>query len=534
MNQELMDMTLTVIKDAPTSTDGGSRALDPFDSKSYSEKGLIAPPLDLSICSKIKTFSSVAGACIDAMKTNVDMQPFRFSPVAETIDGHADAMEAERFELQFAFDNLSYDLPFPDIRALLREDIESIGTGYLEWIPMPHVAGNEVIFGSVAHLSAVYVRMTRLSETMEVTVERPFVSSKEIEWRKVTHRKRFRRFCQRINGQDVWFNQVGCPKDVHWETGEYHERGTLPNDKRATFLQCFTIANSTSPYGIPTWYACLEYILCSIKATKLNSRLFDKGFLPLLILLSGGKLTAASRMALKDVLKQSQGVDNAFSAVVMEALAHDRTPVENAIGMPDTTPKLAIKQLQKPMTEGMFLDLIKTTDKAILQAYRLSPAAVGLAEMSNYASAEIGQDQTEDQVYSPARQSFDARITREIFPHLLPEGVRYHRFETLVKNTSDLDTAVAHVKDFSDSGALTPNMILELYGNLIGKQTGKMTLADGTADPDADLPCPVFLAKKMRETQGAEDLPEPLEMEPAAKQMVQVLKAMDVAARETA
>ena len=146
----------------------------------------------------------------------------------------------------------------------------------------------------------------------------------------ITRKRKFRKYCQDINGKTVYFKEFGDPRVMDKRNGEYvGEGGAVDLDNQANEIMEFAIG--TMPYGEVRWIGQILGVDGSRRAEYLNNNYFKNGrHTPLMILIKGGTLTDDSFTKLTEYMNGIKGEAGQHAFIVLEAES-----VDNRAGFDD-------------------------------------------------------------------------------------------------------------------------------------------------------------------------------------------------------
>lgn len=279
----------------------------------YQQYGdILAPPYNLKELKMIGEYSSILQQCVDAYKTNI----VEFGIEADyKIDVNSDEIkkeikeqaESEWTRLDEFIRYLNLDESPEVVIGYALDDREKTGNGYLEIIR--DGTGQPV---GIEYADTQYMRVCK--KTKEIDVEYTILENGQEK--KVTRKKRFRKYVQLIDNKKVFFKEYGDPRIMNKETGKFEE--WISEDLQATEIFHLKIGSGT--YGKPRWIGNLISLYGARKAEELNLTYFTNGrHIPAAITVSNGKLDDESYEALKDYMNDLAGTDNAHKFLLLEA-----------------------------------------------------------------------------------------------------------------------------------------------------------------------------------------------------------------------
>lgn len=432
-----VDMAVTIYR-----ADGGgvlaSNAMEVEDefrgfyrsSLSTGRTGAIKPPFDLRQLKRLTQESNSLGPCIDAMETNVDGTGFEVVRRDGQSLSSEDESEVDRI---MAF----FDEPWPGVsfttqRRELRRDKEATGMAYLEFM---RDARDQVVFCRV--VESEYVRMVYLDPAIDV----PVSVTRGGVTRRVTVKKRERRFAQVMGTKMVYFKEFGATRDLDKVTGEWAKKGQrLPMARRATELLQFRIMNDVdTPYAVPRWVTQIPSVLGSRKAEEHNLSFFDRGGIPpVMIVVQGGKTSSEAKQAIDEALN-SKSADKVNAAVV------EVVGTEGSLEGQPSPVRVTVERFgAERQSDAMFADYDEKSEMRVRRAFRLPPIFVGMASDYSFATAFASYTVAEAQVFAPERDEFDEVINLHVMPELDPTGTYVFRSMPLaVNDTAQKMTGIA-------------------------------------------------------------------------------------------
>lgn len=445
---------------------------------------ILAPPYDPVSLFRLYDMSETLSQCVDAMATNVDGFGHDFEPLFDVGQGISEEAEQERKRLEAFFDNFHPEESFVTIRQKLRIDYEVLGYAFLELL---RDAAGRLVGGN--HIEAHTMRLCRLDPT-PVTVRALVLDPNRNEYRPQVYQKRFRRFAQVVDGQIVYFKEFGDPRPMDARDGKFYEPGNEPEDfVPATEILYFRQYHPASPYGVPRWIGAILAIAGSRAAAEVNYSYFDsKAIPPVIITVSGGKMSDRAVKRIERFLQDMQGRENFHAALVIESEGGD-----NPLGPQESRAKIEVKELGGALLkDAVFLEYDKRNEEKIRSKFRLPKLFLGGTEEINRATAEEAHNIAEAQVFGPERRKFDHMINRRILPEL---GARFWRFRSRGQSQENPERLAGILERIANTGltARESRLVMErILGISLNDPEG-----DGAGDVD-DLewlkyPLPVYV-----------------------------------------
>lgn len=385
-----------------------SRQMSPEDEFNASAIGkiVITPPYSPHHLLRIVERSNMLGPCVEAMVTNVASSGWEVVPVSESIP----VKEEERETLQSFIDSANSEESLIAVNSKITREYESVGYGFLEVI--------RDLTGHVSVLRHAKASITRLLPRHEEPVKVVYDIKRGPRTSFVTEFRRFRRYVQIVQGKTVYFKEFGDPRRLNYETGNFDSEGTVPTDKEATELIHFR-QDSEDPYGVPRWISQLPSILGSREAEEVNLRYFEDNTVPpMLLTVSGGRLTASSFRELQKMLqRQGVGKDRQHQIMLVEAV-----PETSGIDDKGANVSLDVHKLTDVrQSDGLFKDYDESNRAKVRSSFRLPPVTVGASQDVTFATANVSAFLAETQVFAPQRRATDEIYNKRLVNH--PRGL---------------------------------------------------------------------------------------------------------------
>lgn len=428
---------------------------------------IIEPAYNKKYLYNLREESSILQQCIDAYKQNItgfgSVLKYR---VDESKQNETEEMKNEWKQVEEFVKYFNFERSFEDIWKEAIDYREACGEGYIEIL---RDGTNKPVGGEL--VDSTTIKVTKLGDPVEVTYLK--------EGKKFIRKKRFRRFVQEINCKKIWFKELGDPRILNCETGEYGDR--IPLDKQATELIQLKIGNGA--YGVPRWIGCYLSIAGARKAEELNYNYFKQGrHTPLAILVKNGVLSEDSEEALAEYASSVEGSDNAhkFLLLQVEQMKDDDqfslNEDERAMKM-DIEIKDLAAMLQK---DALFLDYDEATRKKVQSSFRLPDIYVGRSNDFNRATAEAAIEITEKQVFIPERKSLAFIVNNCILDEY------YLKYVDLLFNNPDIsntDDKVKMLDCLGGLGGIAPNDVREEAGKVLNKSLDNFDIEEANLPP---------------------------------------------------
>lgn len=459
---------------------------------------VITPPLDYEALAKVVERSNALRQCVDAYATNIDGFGHRIEPrvdlEADDLDeqiagmmqieavydgavareaGHAlepsagdvaqrrrDIARRIRFEtmwLESWLAGATHDgSTFTQLRKQTRTDLESLGQA--AWEVLRSDAGDPVAF---VRMPPHQIRVSKQLEPVVVDVPRRITATKIIL--EEQHRA-FRLYAQERDGHLKFFKSFGDDRPISTEGRLFDSPEALAEagHKPASEVIYFRIPAPRTPYGLPRWLGCLDAVLGSSLAERVNRDYFEhKSVPPLALLIAGAKAMTTEEIEAMEtrIAEQIQGVENFHSILILQA------PIANAAGAKPAKMEL------KPLTEAQHDDALfqqydeNTRDK-VGQLFRLPRLLRGESKDFNRATADAALRFAEDQVFQPERDAFDDWMNGVILPALGIECLAYRTQTIQIRDPARMAEMVGLL---TEKGIITPEEARELAGDVLNR-----------------------------------------------------------------
>jgi len=420
---------------------------------------IIEPPYNLNELKLIGEYSSILQQCVDAYKTNI----IEFGIEAEhKLDINADDLEEpkkkqaeeEYTRLDEFIRYLTLDEAPETILGYVIEDREKTGNAYVEVL-----RDGTGLPAGIEYVDTQYMRVCKKTTPVDVD----YTILENGQEKKVTRKKRFRKYVQMIDGKKVFFKEYGDPRIMDMTTGKFDE--ATPDGSRANEIFHFKIGSGT--YGKPRWIGNIVSLYGARKAEELNLMYFRNGrHIPAAITVSNGKLDDNSYETLQEYMNDLEGTENAHKFLLLEALGASQ---EDGMGDEKVTPaKVEIKSLAEILQQdALFLEYDEKTRQKIRSSFRLPPLYTGEAQEFNRASADTARKVTEEQVFQPERKGL-ARVLNMLF--LEPLGFNYVKLVVKGADFQDPIEIARALYPLITAGAVAPNDLRTLAGQVLGQK----------------------------------------------------------------
>jgi PBSX family phage portal protein len=428
----------------------------------------------------------------------------------------------ERLQLELFFDGLSNgEITFTELRERTRMDLEVTGNAY--WEVVRNQAGN------VAQLNYAAATVTRLMPTdarpIKVETKRK-VSA--VSFRPVVCWRRFRRFVQQLEGQDViYFKEYGDPRVMGALTGRFYTSEKEGQEKEgdrwlmATEMIHFKIHSPLGPYGVPRWIGATPAVLGTRASEEVNYIYFEnKAVPPLAITVSGGALAKGATQRIKNYIRDNiKGRQNFHSVLVLEA---ESEPMSAGAQPPRVRIELHPLMMAQQQ-DALFQKYDAQNTKKIGGMFRLPKLLRGDTDDFNRATADAALRYAETQLFEPERQKVDHVINQRLLSDI---DIRFWRFQSgspIAKDPAEQSTMLRDLEKY-----ITPEEARKLIGPLFGTELRDLD-AEWTKQPVS-----VMIARLQAGLPASEDQPDENAPDTVTQSLVNLRSALEREADEDA
>lgn len=412
----------------------------------------IAPPYNFDSLLNVFNQSNMLRQCVEAYVTNIALCGFEIVPVDKKIPMDADEME----ELQSFIDSANSEESLTVVHSKVVDDYEKLGHAYVEVIRDKRKR--------VSILRHAKTSITRVCPKHEeaLPVQYDVQRGKRVSY--VTELRTFRRFRQQDGGRIVFFKEFGDPRTMDFRTGEFDTaEKPVQAGYEATELIHFR-QNSDDPYGTPRWVNQLPSILGSRESEEVNLRYFEDNTVPPMILsVSGGRLTAASFRDLKALLDaQGVGKERQNKILLVEAV-----PERESLDDKGTVQLKVDKLTDTRPSDGLFKEYDESNQAKVRSSFRLPPASVGLSQDVTFATANVSQFIAETQIYAPQRKLFDEGYNKRFVNH--PQGLALStvKLRSMTPAITNPEGLIKSLTALNVMGAVTPRKALVAANSIL-------------------------------------------------------------------
>lgn len=343
--------------------------------------------------------SNMLRQCIDAFVVNTVRTGWE---VAATARGRK-IDPSEQSELESFIEHANSEESLADVMEKTIRDRESVGFGFTEVIR--DRAGNVSL---LRNCPAIHTRLCAKDPT-EILVEYTIQRGRRVSV--VKEYRRFRRFIQIMNGQQVWFKEFGDPRGMDYRNGAFEGQSGYDSAFQATEIMHFKNP-SIEHYGVPRWITQLPSVIGSREAEEVNMRYFQENTVPPMMLLVGnGRLTAHSFNELNKALNQEKlGKDRQNRIMLLEAVGEG----DSMDGRSNSIELKVEKLSDTRQSDGLFRAYDEANMAKVRSSFRLPPITVGMSQDVNFATASTSAFVAESQVFAPEREMNDGKLNKQL------------------------------------------------------------------------------------------------------------------------
>lgn len=429
------------VQRADDSTSQQLEYIDDFASFYGTGDVILPPPYNPHKLFQIIERSNSLRPCIDAYVTNVIKPGWEVAPIRRD----AKMSAGEEAELLTFVENANSEESFCAVMDKVIRDRESIGYGFLEIIR--DMTGE---LSLLRHAKSIITRLAPLHKT-EVLVEYTISRGRRVST--VKEFRKFRRFCQKVQGNTVWFREFGDPRKMNRTTGLFESEPGYTAGNDATEIYHFKLP-SNEPYGVPRWINHLPSVLGSREAEECNMRYFEDNTVPpMLLTVAGGRLTSQSFKELTSMLAQGGvGRERQNKIMLVEAVGISDTMDQNA-----TPPTLKVEKLtDSRQSDSLFKEYDEANMAKVRSAWRLGGVIVGQGGDANYANSQVAVALAESQVFGPDRGEIDEVLNKMIVHHNRGLKMTSVKLVSRVPAITSPETTIKALTALNVMGGVTP------------------------------------------------------------------------------
>lgn len=396
--------------------------------------------------------SNMLRQCIDAYVTNTVQTGWEIGPVARGVTVNAN----EEHELQSFIDNANSEESLAGVMAQVIRDRESCGFGFLEVI--------RDALGDVSLLRrapAIYTRLC-VKDPTDILVNYTISRGRRVS--SVQEYRRFRRFMQIVNGEQVWFKEFGDPRRMDYTNGAFEGTDGFDPTRLATEIYHFKNP-SNEAYGVPRWISQLPSIIGSREAEEVNMRYFqDNTVPPMLLMVGNGRLTQQSYKELTKNLNQvGIGKERQNKIMLLEAVGES-----DSLDGRNSPIELKVEKLSDTrQSDGLFKDYDEANMGKVRSSFRLPPVVVGMSQDVNFATASVSAFIAESQVFAPARDDIDEILNKRLVNGQRGLQMRSCKLVSRTPSITSPDMVIKTLTALNVMGAVTPRRAQEIANKML-------------------------------------------------------------------
>ena len=262
----------------------------------------------------------------------------------------------------------------------------------------------------------------------------------------------------------MYFKEFGSTRDLHKKTAVWAKDGQrLQAAQRATEIIHFTvIPDAHTPYGVPRWIMQTPSVLGSRKAEEFNLDFFDNGGVPpVMIVLQGGVLQAATRQAIQQMNSGPAAKNNRVQVLEVEPTGG---------GLNQSTPPQARVTVERfgadRQKDGMFETYDEKCEERVRRAFRLPQMFLGQSKDYNFATAFASYTVAEAQVFKPERDMFDEIISLKLLTAMGYDGYRLRSRPLVIEDATLKLQGIEVVMGMGDQ--VEPSDVVTEVNNITG------------------------------------------------------------------
>lgn len=394
--------------------------------------------------------SSILPQCIRAYKNNIAGFGIGVR-YKEDYPEETEEMKAEFTKAAEIIELLNMDMDTKEVFEDIIEARKTYGISYLEVV---RNGAGEVV-------SIEFIKDT---PTVEKTMPlKPYV---DVEYfykgQTIKRPKKFCKYRQQINGETVYFKEIGDPRIMDKRSGEYSDgEHVIDIDNQANEISEFAIG--TDVYGEVRWAGQILGIDGSRKAEWLNNNYFENGrHTPLLIMIKGGTLTDESFKKLQEYMDGIKGEAGQHAFMVLESENNSNSTATDEERPPDIEVVPLASILQQ---DELFQGYLDNNRRRTQSSFQLPDLYVGYTTDFNRATAQTAMEVTEKQVFQPERRSLAWVVNNKLLIGYRFKYVEAYFLAPDITNPDDL-TKILNVTE--RAGGLTPNKAKDITYKVMG------------------------------------------------------------------
>lgn len=273
------------------------------------------------------------------------------------------------------------------------------------------------------------------------------------------------RVCQIRGNKKRWYKMAGEDVDIHKESGEKYDLGSLSPEQRASEIIWFMNYTARSDYyGMPDVIPVLSAIYGDISRSNYNIAFFENYGVPAYaVFITGdydeGEIDENGRSEFEKV------IEDHFRN--MKAEPHSTLILSIPSGQGGDV-KVNFEPLSLETKEASFRLYRKDNRDEVLSAHAVPPYRAGIAETGSLggSTAEESTEIYKTSVIEPRQEMLENAINL----HIVKGGFDVHDWEFKLADIDNTDEMhdLEMVKGLFSIGAITPNQIINHFGERFG------------------------------------------------------------------
>lgn len=407
---------------------------------------VLTPPYALKNIHDCFEKSNILRQCVTAYVTNIVMNGYIVVPYAEGV-----AMDAaEKAMLDSFIETANSEESLITVMAKYVFQYEKFGFSFLEVVRDAKGQPSLVRFQRASN--------TRLMGNSKEEVNATYWINRGGKRTKITERRRFRRYVQRVGSQTVYFKEFGDPRRMSYKTGLYESNELKVADNELATELIHGRQYSEDAYGLPRWISQLPSIFGSREAEEVNLRYFEDNTVPpMMLTISGGRLTGASYRDLTQILQgRGLGRERQHQVVIVEAVP-ELTDIDGKGSVQIKVEKLA----ESRQSDGLFKAYDEQNQNKVRSTFRLPPVFIGMSQDITFATANVSAYLAEVQVFVPERAIHDETLNKRLVNSPKGLNLKTVKLQSRGPSLSAPDDIIKALTALNVMGAVTPRSAVE-------------------------------------------------------------------------
>lgn len=410
----------------------------------------ISPAFNMSGLKTMVSHSSILPQCIRAYKNNIPGFGIGIR-YKEDFSEETQEMKKEFTQAEEIIELLNMDMDTKEVFEDVIEARETYGIAYTE---------------VVRNGAGEVVGIEFIKDTPTIEKTKPLNPRIDAEYfykgKTITRPKKFCKYRQRVNGEEVYFKEFGDPRVMDKRSGEYAD-GEHVVDIENQANEILEFAIGTDVYGEVRWAGQILGIDGSRRAETLNNNYFENGrHTPLLIMLRGGTLTEESFHKLQEYMDGIKGEAGQHAFMILEAENNSNSTGIDEEKQPDIEVVPLASILQQ---DELFQEYLDNNRRRAQSSFQLPDLYVGYTTDFNRATAQTAMEVTEKQVFQPERRSLAWVVNNKLLIGYQFKYVEAYFLEPDITNPDDL----AKILNVTErAGGLPPNKAKDITYTIMG------------------------------------------------------------------